>query len=169
MADRLKLRAADAEDLAVISACLQDAIVRRRDMRYLRAERCFLLAASRFRWETRSERAGNDDPFERVSSAMTVEGVTAVRFRGLDQAERDGFLDLLALEAGEGRIDLIFAGGGAIRLEVEGIRCRLEDFDEPWPTWWRPEHGDDATTEGTRHAVPDPVAGNGPGDKGTAR
>jgi len=141
MAERLKLRAEDADDLAVISACLQDAIVPYGDMRFVRAENRFMLAAVRFRWEQTDD--GRGEAYERVTSAVTIDRVKAVRQRGIGPAAAAGFLNLLALEAGDGQIDLVFAGGGAIRLDVEGIRCRMEDFDEPWPTPSQPRHGPD--------------------------
>ena len=47
----LKLRAEDTEDLAVISACLQDALVAVRDLAYAPEEHSFLFVANRFRWE----------------------------------------------------------------------------------------------------------------------
>jgi len=40
-------------------------------------------------------------------------------------------------------IELTCAGDTAIRLETNGLLCHLEDFGEPWPTQWRPQHADD--------------------------
>ncbi|MFP6748100.1 MAG: DUF2948 family protein, partial [Alphaproteobacteria bacterium] len=65
---------------------------------------------------------------------------TAVRRKGLDQTRRSQILSLLALEAGEGYIELVFAAEVVIRLEVAQIICHLDDIDEPWPTQWRPAH-----------------------------
>ena len=47
----LRLRAEDSDDLAVISACLQDSLVPVRDLAYLPDEGRFMLVANRFRWE----------------------------------------------------------------------------------------------------------------------
>ena len=47
----LKLRAVDADDIAVMSACLQDALVPVHDMRFLAGEASFVLVANRFCWE----------------------------------------------------------------------------------------------------------------------
>ncbi|MBV5335567.1 DUF2948 family protein, partial [bacterium] len=47
----IKLRAEDEEDLAVISACLQDAILPVAEMCFERAARRFVLVANRFKWE----------------------------------------------------------------------------------------------------------------------
>ena len=137
MAGALKLRAEDAEDLAVISSCIQDALVPLSDMRYEREAQRFVLAVNRFRWE-----AGEGNTFERIACGLIFEGVAKVTLKDIAQARRDQPLELLAAVAEEGgrAIRLVFAGGGTIRLEVDAIRCRLEDFGEPWPTQWRPRH-----------------------------
>lgn len=134
----LKLRAEDAEDLAILSAALQDAAVPIGDMRYFPEEKRFMLAASRYRWESdQGSRAGGG---ERITSALIFDHVIHVRRRGLDQDDSEHILALLALEAGEGVVDLLFSGGAAIRLEVEKLACRLDDFGESWPTIFRPAH-----------------------------
>lgn len=134
----LKLRAEDAEDLAILSAALQDAAVPIGDMRFFPEEKRFMLAASRYRWEAdRGVKAGGG---ERITSALIFEHVRHVRRRGLDQGDSERILALLALEPGEGIVDLLFSGGAAIRLEVEKLVCRLDDFGEAWPTIFRPEH-----------------------------
>ena len=49
---RLKLRARDPEDLRVLSACLQDALVPLADIAYLKPEQRFVLVVNRFMWES---------------------------------------------------------------------------------------------------------------------
>ena len=49
--ERLRLRARDADDLAVIAACVQDALVPVVDMAFLPTEKRFVLALNRFRWD----------------------------------------------------------------------------------------------------------------------
>jgi hypothetical protein len=136
MATKLKLRAEDEEDLSVVSACLQDAIVARVDMAWLKDEGRFALVVSRFCWECCPE----EGPRERVHTGISFDRVTAVRHRGLPEAERDRMLSLLAIRRIDGGIHLDFAGGGTIRLEADRIMCHLQDLDEPWPTSWRPSH-----------------------------
>jgi hypothetical protein len=51
MANPLKLRAFDAEDLQALAACLQDALVTLADMAWIPAERRFVMVANRFCWE----------------------------------------------------------------------------------------------------------------------
>jgi len=137
MATALKLRAEDAEDLAVLSTVLQDALVAVGEMIYEAEEKRFVLVANRFRWEPE---AGARDRFERIFSGLRIAGVTRVQRRGFSPSDKERILVLLALRAEAGAIFLDFAGGGSIRLEVEKILCHLDDLGEPWPTRWRPRH-----------------------------
>lgn len=138
----LRLRAEDAEDLAVISACLQDAVIAIRETTFLPGEKRFVFVANRFRWEE----ADRDRPvegaaiYERVHCGVCFDGVTAVRQQGLVQERKGQIVSLLAIETGEGSIDLMFSAGIVVRLEVEKIMCHVQDIDEPWPTQWRPSH-----------------------------
>jgi hypothetical protein len=47
----LKLRASDPQDMDVIAALLQDALVPLVDMTFLAAEKRFVMVANRFRWQ----------------------------------------------------------------------------------------------------------------------
>ena len=49
--NRRKLVALDAEDLAVVSAHCQDAVLKLRDARFFPSERRFVLELNRFAWE----------------------------------------------------------------------------------------------------------------------
>jgi len=145
----LRLRAEDAEDLAVISACLQDALVSVRDLAYDRDARVFVLVANRFRWEGGVE-AGAGRPFERTLCGLAFDEIDGVVYRGFHRSEEDRILSLLAIRPisgigpgsspNGGPIDLEFAGGATLRLTTATIRCRLRDFGEPWPTVWQPGH-----------------------------
>lgn len=150
----LKLIARDAEDLAVVASCLQDALVPLNEMRYLAAERRFILVLNRFRWEhdpakTVAGQQPLDASFEdesypgahqRIHSGICIDRVLAVRSRGIDRDRPDQFLDLLTLQYGEGKLDFIFAGGGVIQLEVEALNLFMQDLGESWPTQWQPQH-----------------------------
>ncbi len=144
----LRLRAEDAEDLAVISACVQDALVSVRDLAYDPDARIFVLVANRFRWEggVKGTRVGR--PFERILCGVSFDDIDGVAYRGFQRSEEDRILSLLAIRpmlglgtsATDGAIDLEFAGGATIRLTATAIRCRVRDFGEPWPTVWQPDH-----------------------------
>ena len=140
----LRLRAEDAEDLAVISACVQDALVSVRDLAYDRDARNFVLVANRFRWERRDAGTGEGAPFERTLCGIAFDTIDGVAYRGFHRNEEERILSLLAIRPtfgpNGGVIDLEFAGGAAIRLSASAISCRARDFGEPWPTVWQPGH-----------------------------
>ncbi len=149
MSRPLKLRAEDAEDLDVLSACLQDALVHVGEMAYLPRRRRFVLACNRFKWEE----AASDGQHQRVRCGVHFDGVMAVRNRGFDPGRRDQLLELLTVrgepgEDGAATIALEFAGGVAVRLDVECIDCNLADLGAPWQALARPGHwlddGDEA-------------------------
>jgi hypothetical protein len=140
--DRLKLVAMDEEDLAVLSAHVQDAVLKVADLLYLPKESRFALAMNRFTWET-SE--GRRRSFERRRAALTFDRVRAVRTMNIRRDRPEAVLELLAVnftpaEAPAGTVDLVFAGGGTVRLEVECVEARLADLGAAWATKAKPEH-----------------------------
>jgi len=140
----LKLKAGDTEDLETIAVLLQDSVVPMSEMAFKREEQRFAMVANRFRWETAGGERVEGQIFERVHCGVRFEEVTSVRVQNLDQNRRDDILSLLTISGGGGVIDLMFAAGGVVRLEVDCIACRLEDFDRPWPTQWLPAHPEEA-------------------------
>ena len=143
----IRLRAQDEEDLKVVSACLQDAIVPIGDMCFLPDEARFVLVANRFKWETADQprpgpTADDDDlvPYERTHCGVRIEGVTGVKLKDIDLKDRTQILELLSIEAVEGGVVLNFAGGGCIRLDGAKWTCFVEDLGEPWPTTCKPCH-----------------------------
>jgi hypothetical protein len=147
MNERLKLRALDGEDLAVISACLQDAAVPLSEISYLPSQRRLAFVASRYRWENdgadHDPKGGAEGTVqERINCGVVFDRVTRVRTRHVDLSDRSQTFDLLAVDIRDGDIILVLGGGGEVRLEVERIVCHLQDIGEPWPTQWRPGHPD---------------------------
>lgn len=162
MSEPLKLRAVDDDDLAVLAACLQDALVPADDMCFLAEENRFVLVANRFRWESLPPGAldptaetAPEGPFERVHCGITIENVTRVQSRGFTPGvagDGDTLLEVLTILAEEGAeggqvVTLVFAGGAAVRLEVTKLDVILGDVGEPWPTLWRPRHALDIGPE----------------------
>jgi hypothetical protein len=135
----LKLRAEDAEDLAVISACLQDALVPVRDLAYVPEDRSFLFVANRFRWEAGLPALG-EAGFQRTLCGITFSEVAAVSYSGFRRSEDGRILSLLAIRPENSVVNLEFSGGATIRLEVTRILCHARDIGEPWPTQWQPRH-----------------------------
>jgi hypothetical protein len=138
MVERLKLRAEDSADLAVLSAVLQDALLPVADMTFLPEERRFVLVANRFCWECAAKAEGTG--FERILTGVTFDAVDGVQVRGFSPNERDRILEVLAIVFEPGHIRIDFSGDDCVRLEVDRIVCHLEDLGEPWPTHWRPKH-----------------------------
>jgi hypothetical protein len=140
----LKLAALDDEDLVVLSAHVQDAILRAGDLIWSPSKRRFALAMNRFAWET-VKGGRRSRPYQRRRSAMHFDRVIAVKSTGIDRSVPNAILSLLAIEftAGEapaGEIRLLFAGGGEIRLSVECIEAQLADLGAAWQTKARPAH-----------------------------
>jgi hypothetical protein len=135
---KLKLRAEDAEDLAVISAFLQDALAPVAEMIFLPDEQRFVLVVNRFMWERPP--LGKKGHFERTLTGIAFEGITGVQVRGFERSEHDRILQVLAVRTVPGAIIFEFSGDDAMRLETDQILCHLEDIGEPWPTPWRPRH-----------------------------
>jgi hypothetical protein len=154
MAQHLKLRAGDEEDISIISACMQDALISGRDISFLPGENRFVMVAQRFRWENCPEFMRPDlmgmmpcESYERVNTVLVFDDVTGVRLFDLKPSDGNQILELLAIaiepgeESGDGpSVILFFAGGGAIRLEVGRVLCHLEDLGDAWPTTRRPCH-----------------------------
>ena len=141
----LRVRAQDLEDLTVVAAYLQDAIVPVSEMSFQAQENRFVMVAGRFRWEVAPDGTvaeGQDTPFERVHTGIRFEGVRKVRTRGIDRRAPGTMLNLLSLAYEDGVVDLVFAGEATIRLDVEGLSCHVEDLGTPWPTVFRPSHDD---------------------------
>jgi len=138
----LRLLAEDAEDLAIISSALQDALLRVRDLSFDARARRFVALTSRFKWEE----AKGKGPYQRVRSALSVDGVTAVRSKKLRLDAQDAIAYMLALrfeaaaEPPGGVLTIVFAGGGEIALDCECVDVMLADVGEPWFTRRRPAH-----------------------------
>ena len=154
MIERLTLFARNPDDLETISAVLQDALVRVGDMKLYSDVGRFGLLLNRFRWETdhggpvpAQAEAGRDQRFEgavgyeRVHCGVAFDNVRSAKMRGIDQEKRGRLLNLLAVQATDAGVLLVFSQNATIHLECDGVACQLRDLDEPWPTPWRPEHG----------------------------
>ena len=136
----LALAALDTEDLAVISAHMQDAVLRLGDIRYNKRLGKFSLLANRFAWEE------GGSPQRRLT-ALQFDRVTEVKSQNILQGEKSAVVSLLTItfEAGElpsGTILLTFSGGGTIRLAVECIEVQMKDLGPAWSTANTPAHPD---------------------------
>jgi hypothetical protein len=141
----LRLRAGGADDLSVISALVQDAVVPTSEIAWAKRHRRFVVLLNRFRWEDAPAAERQKRPFERVRALLTVEGVLRARTSGIDPADRDLVLEILALAFepgtdGAGTLRLIVAGDGEIALDVECLDVSLTDVTRPYEARSKPSH-----------------------------
>ena len=141
MTKGLKLAAADAEDLQMLSARLQDAAGKLKDFVWLPKQRRFVAMLNRFRWEDAR------GPGTRVRAALRFDSVSKVQSSHVKRGASEAVVSLLAITFtpnGEsdpaGVIELVLAGGGTIRLTVECIDAELADQTGPWVARARPSH-----------------------------
>ena len=145
----LRLKALDGEDLAIIAALAQDAVVPATEMRWDRKARRFAILLNRFRWEDADKAQKRQRDFERVQSVLAIEDVLKVQSQGVDRSEPDTVYSLLSIgftpaTDGMGRIEITLAGDGAIALEVEALEVVLRDVTRPYvaPSGKAPAHPD---------------------------
>ncbi len=136
---RLRLAAADTEDLQVLSARLQDAVLKLRDMSWQPKKRRFAVVVNRLQWEEGGK--------TRVRAGLHFDGVLQVRSHKVKMGADQAVIDLLAVtftpNGGEdpgGVVELVLAGGGAIRLTVECIQAELADLTGSWAARGTPNH-----------------------------
>ncbi|WP_407185907.1 DUF2948 family protein [Bradyrhizobium centrosematis] len=134
MSPQLKLIALDADDLAVISTHVQDARVQASDIIWRQSEKRLVVGMSRLDWEQTLE--GEAEP-RRLVAALRFDRVLACKSRNIDLNAPDKVLDLVGIEfhprggrseEPAGSALLLFAEGGAIRLDVECLECELTDL-----------------------------------------
>jgi hypothetical protein len=140
--DLLKLVALDGDDVEVVSAHLQDAVVKVADIHWRPNERRVVMALNRFDWGS----ANGDVPkFHRCRAALRFERVLACRCRNMNATGKAETLNLLAVSFEEsdspaGVVMLTFSGGAALRLEVECLEAELVDLGPVWSTEACPAH-----------------------------
>jgi len=148
----LKLLAFDPDDLAVISAHVQDARVEIGDIVWRQAEKRLVIGLHRLDWE--QTLSGEPVP-GRLIAALRFERVLACKSRAIDMSCKDEALELIGLEfytAPEppgGSVVLMFSRGGMLRLDVECLECALTDL------------GPDALGVGDGEAPPENLGGLG--------
>jgi hypothetical protein len=134
----LRLTAADEADLAVISAQMQDALLKRADLRFDKKRRRFACVVNRFAWDATPAK-------QRRRAGLHFDDVLAVKSFGLEKANADAVLSLLAItflksEGLAGTITLNFSAGIQIKLEVSCVNATLADLGGTWGTDFVPKH-----------------------------
>ena len=142
----LRLRAFDADDLAVISALVQDAVLTVGDIRHDRRARRLGLLVNRFRWERADPRRLTA---ERVRAVLSIEDAMRVQVAGFGREDPGMVLSVLSVAFepgadGTGRVVLTLAGDGAIAVDVEALEVVLRDVTRPYaaPSGKVPGHPD---------------------------
>lgn len=133
----IRLRAENPEDLAVISALIQDSVGQNGETRWQPKKHRFVLLLNRFRWEDQDAAKAQARPFERVQSTLVIDGALKVGGEGLDPTDKEQIFNLLSMafaesEAGAGTLSLVLSGDGAIHIEVECIDVTLTDVSRPY-------------------------------------
>ncbi len=122
-----KIIAMDKEGLQMISACSSGAKVKIADIKYLSANKVFLLSIERTLVET-----GQDH--KKINSICRFDFVDKVRSKNINQSKKDLVLELIGIEYLKNKddyeINLIFNNNSHIVLTTETIEARLEDQNE---------------------------------------
>jgi len=141
----LKLIAKTDEDLRVISAHLQDSIVKTSDIANLKKNRIFLMQLNRFMWEDVEKGVFRKN--KRIRTVLKFENVLTASSKNVNQKKNDRFLDFLAIESFKMpdknyQMNLIFSGDIIIKLITEAIEVTLDDQGSPWESKNKPNHKD---------------------------
>ncbi|MGB2219671.1 MAG: DUF2948 family protein [Henriciella sp.] len=135
----LRLVAEDATDLQIVSAAVQDAVLKPEDIRYIQSGHRLDLQLNRFRWEI-------DKSDTRIRSVLSFNSVMSVMSRGISQQGAGNVLSLLSIafepdqDPPGGCIRLIFSDKGELRVKVEALEVLLLDGEHQWSTPRRPRH-----------------------------
>ena len=132
MTAQLKLIALDPDDLAVISAHVQDARVQTSDIIWRQGEKRLVVGMNRLDWE--QTLSGGTAP-RRLIAALRFDRVLACKSRNIDLEAPDQVLELVGIEFHPaeppgGSALLLFNHGGALRLDVECLECELTDLGD---------------------------------------
>lgn len=142
--DRLRLIALDTEDLAVLSAHVQDAVLKVGEIGWIPKEKRFVMAMNRFAWEAAKGSRRKRDR-QRRRAALHFDRVLSVKSAGIDRGARENVLELLAVrfeprQTPSGDVLIDFAGGATIRLAVECLEAQVSDLGPAWSTPYQPRH-----------------------------
>ncbi len=146
----LKLVALDKDDLEIMSAHLQDAVIKTTDIRWRPSEQRLVIGLCRFDWETA---LGQNPQYRRRTAALRFERARACKVLHIDTSNKDMVLNLLSVaftesDAPSGVVTLTFSGGGVLRLEVECLEAELVDLGAAWATVACPDHFKVAVNQG---------------------
>lgn len=149
---KLRLMAHDCDDVGVLSALLQDAIVPGSDMSFDRKLHEFVIVANRFCWELEpfvNVKSSDGKPiYERRLCGIRIARVRSVQHYNWPETRQYELFNLLALglvdmaeQARDGAVlQFEFSGGSSLRLNVDDVDIVLADLDVGHPTSLQPAH-----------------------------
>lgn len=148
MARPLKLLAMDPDDLIVVSAHVQDSVLRSCEIEYDPTKRLLFLQINRFAWEAPGARKRLFKTYERRRSVLHFAQIVSIRSNGVDRTDETQVKSVLSIEFHPndneddpgGTIQINFAGGGALQLTVECIEAQLTDTGAAWSASGKPKH-----------------------------
>jgi hypothetical protein len=139
----LKLLATSDEDLRIVAAHLQDAIVSTQDIASLKKNRIFLIQLNRFMWEDVEKGVFRKN--KRIRTVIKFDNVISVLSKNINTKKGKDFLDFLTIESNllpdkSYEIKLIFSGDAVIKIKTEIIDVTLDDQGFPWESKTQPKH-----------------------------
>ena len=139
----LKLLAISDEDLRIIAAHLQDAILTVKDAANLKKNRIFLIQLNRFMWEDVEKGVFRKN--KRIRTMLKFDNVISVLSKNINTKKDKNFLDFLTIESNllpdkSYEIKLIFSGNSVIKIKAEVIDVALDDQGSPWEAKIQPTH-----------------------------
>ena len=139
----LKLIARTEDDLRVVSAHLQDAIVNTSDIANLEKNKIFLMQLNRFMWEDVEKGVFRKN--KRIRTILKFENVIKAVSKNINQSKKDKFLDFLTIETNlmpdnNYEMRIVFSGDSIIKVISEVIEVTLDDQGEAWDTKNMPKH-----------------------------
>lgn len=128
----LRLKVQDAEDLAVVSALLQDAVLPMKETSWQPDTNRFGMLVNRFRWEDKAQAENGKRAYERVQSMLVIDCVQNVSSMGIDHTNKDQIISILAVNYEAGKVVFTLAGDGALALDVECLDITVKDVTKPY-------------------------------------
>ena len=128
--NKLKLIGNNADDLKTISAYCQDAIIKIKDLVYLKENKTFIAKIKRFMWEDLEK--GVFRKYKRIESYIRFNFVEKVISKNIKQQKSERNLELLTIKSSFVKnnfyeVNLIFSGNSIIQLLCEVIEVVLDD------------------------------------------
>ncbi len=128
----LRLTVQDTEDLAIVSALLQDAVLPMKETSWQPILNRFGMLVNRFRWEDKSHAEHDKRPYQRVQTMLVIDDVKNVSSMGIDHSNKEQIISILAVDFKADKVIFTLAGDGALALDVECLSITVKDVTKPY-------------------------------------